>query len=116
MLCTAMPRGVDMAIWNQWIAGVALSGHCPALFIGVIPEFTPEKEKRETKMSKNDEKHDSELPMDELEQVAGGTATPPALTSSPSANSTPFPPTGPVTPPKPPPSDPPWLWSLKTGK
>ena len=48
MLCTAMPRGVDTAIRNQWIAGVALRGHCPALFIGVTPEFTPEKEKRKT--------------------------------------------------------------------
>jgi hypothetical protein len=43
-----MPRGVDTAIRNQWIAGVALRGDCPALFIGVTPEFTPEKEKRET--------------------------------------------------------------------
>jgi hypothetical protein len=44
-----MPRGVDTAIRNQWIAGVALRGHCPALFIGVTPEFTPEKEKGKTK-------------------------------------------------------------------
>ena len=34
-------------------------------------------------MSKKDEKHESELSMEDLEQVAGGTATPVAPTPQP---------------------------------
>jgi hypothetical protein len=36
-------------------------------------------------MSEKNEKHGSELSMDELEQVAGGTATPAALPTGPPA-------------------------------
>ena len=49
---------------------------------------TGEREKR-NHMSKKDEQHGSELSMEELEQVAGGTAAPPAPTAAPSPSSTP---------------------------